>query len=188
MKLVSRKEPLPKMTGFTKMCEKLVLAKTKAYRSDFYEYDVKRINEMKKDDRAVFMVRDCGTYLSTEKDISREAWLFYNDCFDQWPNSDFYILYRRDYPKPAKLVGVEAARCLLTEFYRKKVTVAVKSYDDARDKYYQKDFLKLSNMREPNVQEFGILAPEYIFCKKRQMDVLLNRKYTMNDLYGLYEV
>lgn len=181
MKLVSRKEPLPKMTGFTKMCEKLVLEKTKAYRSDFYEYDVKRINEMTKDDRAVFMVREWGTYLAMEKEITRSAWEFYNDCFDQWPDSEFYLLYRRDYGKPVKLNGVESARCKVTEFYSKNVYMAVGAYDNARAKY-DMDIMKLPNVEMPDIKDFGITAPEYVLCKKRYMSILTDRKYKTEEL------
>lgn len=62
IKTMSRGEILQKMTDTVEaVCE--------AYKSDFYEYDVQTISEMKPYDERIWLVRDTGTYMPMDPEM-----------------------------------------------------------------------------------------------------------------------
>lgn len=190
MKLVQRKkkdksaaEKKPRMRKFVKSCEEAMLHKVKHYQTDFYGYDVPRLNKLGKTDRAILILRETGTYLAIDKDFkSRDDWEFYRSVIDNWKDQEFlYINFDVDNGEPARITEKSAVE-LINDFYCQHLRRASLAYSKAEDEYYSPKGLA-SDMKCPRIEDFGMLRGEYFNLKEDKFEkILLNRDIKSKDL------
>ena len=171
------------MRYFVKACEDVILCKVKCFKTDFYDYDVPRLNKLKKTDRAILIIRETGTYLAIDKDFkSREDWDFYLSVIDNWEDQEYlYINFNIDNGEPSRITR-ETAVDLINDFYIKHLQRAILAYSKAEDKYYSPKGLR-SDMKCPRIEDFGITRGEYFNLRKGNIEnILLNRDIKSEDL------
>ena len=171
------------MKYFVKACEEVILCKVKFFKKDFYDYDVPRLNKLKKTDRAILIIRETGTYLAIDKDFkSRDDWDFYLSVIDNWEDQEYlYINFNIDKGEPSRITR-ETAVDLINDFYIKHLQRAILAYSKAEDKYYSPKGLR-SDMKCPRIEDFGITRREYFNMRKGNAEnVLLNRDIKLEDL------
>ena len=143
------------MRYFVKACENVILCKVKCFKTDFYDYDVPRLNKLKKTDRAILIIRETGTYL--------------------------YINFNIDNGEPSRITR-ETAVDLINDFYIKHLQRAILAHSKAEDEYYSPKGLR-SDMKCPRIEDFGITRGEYFNMRKGNAEnVLLNRDIKSDDL------
>ena len=149
------------MKYFVKSCEDVILCKVKHYKTDFYNYDVPRLNKLKKTERALLIISQKGTYLAIDKDFkSRDDWNFYHNVIDNWEGQEYlYINFNIDNGEPSRITK-ESAIDLINNFYIKHLQKAILAYSRAEDKYYSPKGLA-SDMKCPRIEDFGITRGEY---------------------------
>ena len=179
------------MKHFVKSCEDVILCKVKHYKTDFYDYDVPRLNKMEKTDRALLIIRETGTYLAIDKDFkSRDDWDFYRNVIDNWKGQEFlYINFNNGEPSLIRITkeSRESAVDLINDFYIQHLQRAILAYSKAEDKYYSPKRL-VSDMKCPRIEDFGITRGEYFNMKEGNIErVLLNRNMKSEDLEDYVE-
>ena len=176
------------MKHFVKSCEDIIICKVKHYKTDFYNFDVPRLNKLKKTERAILIIRETGTYLATDKDFkSRDDWSFYRNVIDNWEEQEYlYINFNIDNGEPSRITK-ESANDLINNFYIKHLQRAILAYSRAEDKYYSLKGLA-SDMKCPRIEDFGITRGEYFNMIEGNIErVLLNRNIKSKDLDGYVE-
>ena len=176
------------MKHFVKSCEDVVLCKVKQYKTDFYDYDVPRLNKMKKTERALLIIRETGTYLAIDKDFkSRDDWNFYRNVIDNWEGQEYlYIDFNIDNGEPSRITK-ESTVDLINNFYIKHLQRAILAYSKAEDKYYSTKRL-MSNMKCPRIEDFGITRGEYFNMIEGNIEkVLFNKNIKSDDLEDYVE-
>ena len=160
------------MKHFIKLCEDVVLCKVKQYKTEFYDYDIPRLNKMKKTDRALLLIRETGTYLAIDKDFkSRDDWDFYLNVIDNWENQEYLYINFNNNREPSR-IPKESAVDLINDFYIQHLQRAILAYSKAEDKYYY-----------PRIEDFGITRGEYFnMIEGNGERVLLNRNIKSKDL------
>ena len=170
------------MKYFVKSCEEVILCKVKHYKTDFYDYDVPRLNKLKKTERALLIIRETGTYLAIDKDFkSRDDWNFYRNVIDNWEGQEYlYINFNIDNGEPSRITK-ESAVDLIDNFYIQYLQRAILAYSKAEDKYYSPKRL-VSDMKCPRIEDFGITRGEYFNMIEGNIErVLLNRNMNLKD-------
>ena len=169
------------MKHFVKSCEDVIIRKVKHYKTDFYDYDVPRLNKLKKTERALLIIREAGTYLAIDKDFkSRDDWDFYRNVIDNWEGQEYlYINFNIDNGEPSRITK-ESAVDLINNFYIKHLQRAILAYSKAEDRYYSPKGLA-SDMKYPRIEDFGITRGEYFNMIEGNKKVLLNRNMKSKD-------
>lgn len=175
------------MRNFVKSCEDVVLCKVKHYKTDFYDYDVPRLNKLKKTDRAILIISETGTYLAIDKDFkSRDDWSFYRNVIDNWKDQEYlYINFNIDSGEPSRITK-ESAVYLINNFYIQHLQRAMLAYSKSEDEYYSPKGL-LSDMKCPKIEDFGITRGEYFNKIENNEKVLLNKNIKSDDLEDYVE-
>lgn len=161
------------MKYFVKSCEDVILCKVKHYKTDFYDYDVPRLNKLKKTERALLIIHKIGTYLAIDKDFkSRNNWNFYHNVIDNWEAQEYlYINFKIDNGEPSRITK-ESAVDLINDFYLQYLRRAILAYSKAEDKYYSPKGLA-SDMKCPRIEDFGITRGEYFNMKEGNIEKVL---------------
>ena len=170
------------MKHFVKSCEDVVLCKVRQHKIKFYDYDVPRLNKLKKTERAILIISETGTYLAIDNFKSRDDWRFYLSVIDNRKGKEYlYIDFNIDNGEPSRITK-ESAVDLINNFYIKHLQRAILAYSKAEDKYYSPKRL-VSDMKCPRIEEFGITRGEYFSMKEGNIErVLLNRNMKSEDL------
>ena len=174
------------MKHFVKSCEDVIICKVKCYKTDFYDFDVPRLNKLKKTERAILIIRETGTYLAIDKDFkSRDDWSFYRTVIDNWENQE-YLYINLNNEEPSRITK-ESAIKLINNFYIKHLQKAILAYSRAEDKYYSPKRL-VSDMKCPKIEDFGITRGEYFNMIEGNIEkVLFNKNIKSDDLEDYVE-
>ena len=176
------------MKHFVKSCEDVILCKVKHYKTDFYDFDIPRLNKLKKTERAILIIRETGTYLAIDKDFkSRDDWRFYRNVIDNWEGQEYlYINFNIDNGEPSRITK-ESAVDLINNFYIQYLQRAILAYSKSEDKYYSPKGL-LSDMKCPRIEDFGITRGEYFNMIEGDIEkVLFNKNIKSDDLEDYVE-
>ena len=176
------------MKYFIKSCEEVILCKVRHYKTDFYDYDVPRLNKLKKTERAILIIRETGTYLAIDKDFkSRDDWNFYRNVIDNWESQEYlYINFNNDTGEPSRITK-ESAADLINNFYIQYLQRAILAYSKAEDKYYSPKRI-VSDMKCPRIEDFGITRGEYFNMIEGNIEkVLFNKNIKSDDLEDYVE-
>ena len=160
------------MKHFVKSCEDVILCKVKHYRTDFYDFDIPRLNKLKKTERAVLIIRETGTYLAVDNDFkSRDDWRFYRTVIDNWEGQEYlYINLNIDNGEPSRITK-ESAVDLINNFYIQYLQRAILAYSKSED------------MKCPMIEDFGITRGEYFNMIEGNIEkVLFNKNIKSDDL------
>ena len=166
------------MKHFVKSCEDVITKKVKHYKTDFYDFDILRLNKLKKTERAILIIRETGTYLAIDKDFkSRDDWRFYRNVIDNWENQEYlYINFNNNNGEPSR-IPKESAVDLINNFYIQHLQRAILAYSKAEDKYYY-----------PRIEDFGITRGEYFNMIEGNIEkVLFNKNIKSDDLEDYVE-
>ena len=173
------------MKHFVKSCEDVILCKGKHYKTDFYDFDIPRLNKLKKTERAILIIRDTGTYLAIDKDFNRDNWRFYRNVIDKGQEY-LYINLNIDNGEPSRITK-ESAVDLINNFYIQYLQRAILAYSESEDKYYSPKGL-LSDMKCPMIEDFGITRGEYFNMIECNIEkVLFNKNIKSDDLEDYVE-